>query len=301
MRVAILVDPVSLRSRSPSENLGRTVQAVDRCLRKQGHTTCIATVARLKQFRPDLVFNLCESINGDPRREWQAAAQAERMGLPITGSPSAALRVALDKTLAKKTLRKSHLRVPRACAPKSSRIRFPLIVKPRREDASIGIDRGSVVRSRAELEKRLQRLDGEAVVEEYIEGREFTVAILGGKVVAVAEIDFARLPADRPRIVTYDGKWRPRSAEYRGTVPVCPAQVARELGKRLSMSALRAYRALGCRGPARVDMRIDDRERVFVLEVNPNPDLAPDAGFARAARARGWSYDEMIRRVLNDH
>lgn len=298
MRVAILVDAASLRTRSPSENLRRTVRAVERALRARGHEPVVATLPRLKRLRPDVVFNLCESIAGDARREAEAVETVVRKGFPITGNPAKALRRALDKSLAKRILRRSGVRVPNTCVGAPSRLRFPLIVKPRREDASVGIDGGSVVRSRLELERRLARLGREAIVEEYVDGREFNVSILGGDVLAISEIDFSGLPASCPRIVTYAGKWRPRSAEYRGTVPVCPARVAPALARRIRAAALRAYRSIGCRGPARVDIRSDRRSRVTVLEVNPNPDLAPDAGFARAARAKGWSYEELIERIL---
>ncbi len=300
MKVAILVDRASLVARSPSENLRATVAAIERALRLRGYDPSVAALSDLKRLRPDVVFNLCESIEGDPRREAEAVETVRTMGFPITGNPARALRTALDKTRAKAVLRRAGLRVPRACIPGTGPLRFPAIVKPRREDASIGIDRRSVVRTWPEARRQIAHLKSEAVVEEYVDGREFNVSVLGGEVLAISEIDFSRLPAGVPRIVTYDGKWRPRSADYRGTEPVCPAHVTEPLAGRLRRTARRAYRALGCRGPARVDMRADARNSVVVLEVNPNPDLAPDAGFARAARARGWSYDELIDRILRD-
>jgi D-alanine-D-alanine ligase len=298
MKVAILVDRASLAARSPSENLRATVAAIERALRLRGYDPSVAGLSDLKRLRPDVVFNLCESIDGDPRREAEAVETVRRMGFPITGNPARALRAALDKTRAKAILRRAGLRVPRTCIPGTGLLRFPAIVKPRREDASIGIDRGAVVRTGTEARRQIARLKSEAVVEEFVDGREFNVSVLGGEMLAVSEIDFSRLPAGAPRIVTYDGKWRPRSADYRGTEPICPARVAEPLAGRLRDAARRSYRALGCRGAARVDVRVDARNRVFVIEVNPNPDLAPAAGFARAARARGWSYDELIDRIL---
>ncbi len=137
-------------------------------------------------------------------------------------------------------------------------------------------------------------------MEEYLDGREFNVSILGdGKpeVLAVSEIDFAGLPEGLPRIVCYRAKWDEDSPMYKGTVPVCPADIPRELEDRIRQVALRSYRVLGCRDYARVDLRTDARGHLYVLEVNPNPDLGPKAGLARAARAAGCSYAELVLRI----
>ncbi|MBI2932621.1 MAG: ATP-grasp domain-containing protein [Planctomycetes bacterium] len=306
MLIALLVDRASLTARSPSENLSRTARDIRRALRARGHDCVITTLDRLKRLAPDIVFNLCESLDGDPRREPEAVEAVERMGLRITGNPARALRTALDKARAKALLRRAGVRVPMgcpasACVRPHAQLRFPLIVKPRCEDASIGIDHESVVESWEQARRRAAQLGGNVIIEEYVDGREFNAALLSGRVLAISEIGFSGLPQGSRRIVTYAGKWRPRSSDYRGTVPICPARVRPALARRLRAAARKAFRTLHCRGPARVDMRVDSRERVFVLEVNPNPDLAADAGFARAARAHGWSYQEMVERILHAH
>jgi D-alanine-D-alanine ligase len=162
-------------------------------------------------------------------------------------------------------------------------VKFPAIVKPRFEDASLGMDRNSVVDDVAGLRKRVAKIVrefGSAIVEEYVDGREFNVAVMGDRVLAVSEIQFS---PGLPKIVTYAGKWDPKSSDYRGTVPVCPADAPPEV----ESIALSAVRELGCRGYARVDLRMDLSGRIFVLEVNPNPDLSCDAGMARSAKAAG--------------
>jgi D-alanine-D-alanine ligase len=132
-----------------------------------------------------------------------------------------------------------------------------------------------------------------ALVEKYIDGREYSVALLGGRVLAVSEIRFS-LPPGHPRIVTYGAKWRPGSAEDRGTTPVCPAPLDPGERRRIESTARRAYAAIGCTAHARVDLR-----DCLVLEVNPNPDLSPDAGFARAARAAGMSYERVLEELID--
>ncbi len=281
----------------PSEDNTSAARDVASALRILGHVVTVVPMRRPPPaLRCDAVFNLCEGIDGDAGLEPLVAAWLELLGLPYTGNGPEALFRAFDKAL-----------VPGPTAPRfvatnaffRRRVRFPAIVKPRFADASLGIDRRSVVRTVEELRARVAEVNarfGDAIVEEYVEGREFNVAILDGAALAVSEIDFTRLPADCPRIVTYAGKWEESSAEYRGTVPICPAEAPPEVAE----TALAAARELGCRGYARVDFRMDERGGLFVLEVNPNPDLSRGAGMARCAAAAGVPYEELIGRIL-DH
>jgi D-alanine-D-alanine ligase len=134
-------------------------------------------------------------------------------------------------------------------------------------------------------------------VEEYLDGREFNVSVIGSsdaRVLAISEIDFRGLPDGEPKIVSYRAKWDEESPVYGGTVPICPASLTKRAEKRIKEIALRSYKCVGCRDYARVDMRTDARGNPYVLEVNPNPDISPKAGFARAARVAGYSYSEMI-------
>jgi D-alanine-D-alanine ligase len=274
-----------------------------------------AMLCALRRARPAAVVNLCEGFAGRPDFEAQVAGALELLGIPFTGNPSAALFLCQDKFRAKAVLQRWGLPAPDGwlAAPgcvRPGRLRFPLIVKPNAEDGSIGIGPDAVVRNRAALRRqtaRVARLYGPpALVESYIAGREFNAAVVeeAGKlrVLPIAEIEFRNLPASLPRIVGYDAKWKAACAWYRGTAPVCPARIPARLAERLAGLARAACAALRIRGYARVDFRVDRRNRPFILEVNPNPDTARAAGFARALAAAGCGYEsfweQQVRRVL---
>ncbi|MDE3059213.1 MAG: ATP-grasp domain-containing protein, partial [Bacteroidota bacterium] len=182
---------------------------------------------------------------------------------------------------------------------------FPLIVKPSFEDASLGIDNKSVVYSWNELEQRvkfvLEEFNQPCLVEEYIEGREINVAILGNAEPAalpLSEIDFSSLPEGYPHIVSYNSKWIKGSIEFDCTIPVCPAPLEKITEKKVKEFALRAYKILGLRDYARVDIRLDRNGKPFVIEVNPNPDLSDDAGFARSGSVAGMDYHTLVQKIV---
>ncbi len=300
MLVALVYDHAAVRTSSPSEDLRATIADIRRSLRHDVldipvRRPLLDFIRRLERAKPDLVFNLCEGIDGDSSGEAVVAEVFELLGIPFTGNPSRALRTALDKVRTKELLRDKGIPTPRwvlaegPTTPALRHVRLPAIVKPRHEDASIGIDRRSVVRNRRDLAERVKHVISRwrqgALVEEYVDGRETNVALLGGRVFAASEIRFSI----EPRIVTYAAKWRPGSAEDRGTspVPVTPS-------KRIAAIATAAAAALGCTGPVRVDLRDH-----AVIDVNPNPDLARDAGFARSARASGIDYEPLLERIID--
>jgi D-alanine-D-alanine ligase len=185
---------------------------------------------------------------------------------------------------------------------------FPLIVKPAREDASVGITRDSVVWTREALEQRvayvLSRYHQPALVERYIDGREIYVSMLGSpdgvtQVFPFYEIDFSEMPADRPRIVSFEGKWVETSDEYRGTKPVRCENLSPELRARIAAAALGAFDTLELRDYARVDIRLAADGVPYVIDVNPNCDLSDVAGgFSKAAKAAGLSYEQVILRIV---
>jgi D-alanine-D-alanine ligase len=155
-----------------------------------------------------------------------------------------------------------------------------------------------------QLEKQIlyihQVYGQEALVEEYLDGREFNVSVVGDRdpeVLAISEINFSGLPENEPRIVSYRAKWDEESPMYSFTVPICPADVTKRVENRIKNIAVRSYQCIGCRDYARIDMRTDSRGSIYVLEVNPNPDISPKAGFARAARAAGYTYSDIILRI----
>lgn len=266
----------------------------------------------LKDEQPDLIFNLCESVGNDATHEMHVAGVYELMGIPYTGSNAFTLGIALNKVLVKEMLYCNGLPTPRFQLFKSpvritldESMAYPLIVKPSREDASIGIEPTSIVTNMTELRKRIRYIieeyDQPALVEEYIDGRELNVAIMGNrKPVAfpISEIDMSTLPKRYPRIITYNAKWMKGTEEYEHTKGVCPALLPPPLETQLKEMALNAYRLLGCRDYARVDFRLSKDHRPYILEVNPNPDISDDAGFARSAAAHGYGFEELVGKIV---
>ena len=213
------------------------------------------------------------------------AGLLELMGIPYTGSDPFALGLALNKFHVKQILRSAGIPTARGLSALSGQkltiprgMRFPMIVKPARQDASLGINSNSVCHTPEQLEKQILYIhevyEQEALVEEYLDGREFNVSVIGDRnpeVLAISEIDFAGLPEDEPRIVSYRAKWDEESPMYSSTVPICPANLTKRLENRIRDIAIRSYQCIGCRDYARVDMRTDARGSLYVLEVNPNP------------------------------
>lgn len=303
----------------PANVVREDVAAVEESLREGGYRPFVLRVEKfsrdlvetLQGLSPRFVFNLCEEVEGKPELEMCVAGLLELMGVPYTGSDPFALALALDKFRVKQVLRAARIPTPRGflCRPGQKPalprgMRFPVLVKPVRQDASLGINSRSVCRTAADLDTQVSYIhdayEQGALVEEFLDGREFNVSVVGDgepRVLAVSEIDFSGLPEGEPKIVSYRAKWDEDSPLFRGTVPICPAPIPRRLENRIRDLAIRSHRCIGCRDYARVDMRTDSRGNVYVLEVNPNPDISPKAGFARAARAAGYAYSEMILRI----
>jgi D-alanine-D-alanine ligase len=267
---------------------------------------CIASLAaRLTKLRPDFVFNGCESFAGDSRMEAAVASLLDLLQLPYTGNCPLTLAIAQDKALSKELLRGRGLPVARwavltrADDPLPSDLTPPLFVKTRFEDASHGISARNVCLTTAEARHCAAELmhawQQDCLVEEFLPGREFNVGVLfDGEVLPLAEIDYQLAPG-LPCVVTYEAKWVAGSAYDLGTPVKCPAEnVVSDLAVRLRDLAGQTYRALGCRDYARVDIRLNAADEPCILEVNPNPDISPDAGLARAAARGGIEYDELI-------
>jgi D-alanine-D-alanine ligase len=265
-------------------------------------------VAELRRLRPELVFNLCESLAGDARNETVLPLLMELAGLRYTGSGPLALGLALRKDLTKQLLRDAGVSTPEAVTlvgPDAAKVklRFPLIVKPAREDASVGISRDSVVHDRRRLAAQVaevwQRFHQPILVERYIEGRELYVSLIGAgpEALPLHEIDFSTLPVDRPRIVSYLGKWDPSSVDYQGTKSVKCVGLVERLRARCVAAARAAFHALGLRDYARVDVRLAKDGTPYVIDVNPNCDLSDGAGVSRAASFGNIAYPDLIWRI----
>jgi len=303
----------------PANIVREEVGAIEESLRSGGYRPYVFAIENysrdlirtLTEISPRFVFNLCEEINGKCELEMCVAGLLELMGIPYTGSDPYVLGLALNKYHVKQILRaagiptaRGYLRYPGQDLTIPRGTRFPVIVKPSRQDASLGINSNSVCYAPEQLEKQILYIHEvygqEALVEEYLDGREFNVSVMGDRnpeILAVSEINFSGLPDDEPRIVSYRAKWDEDSSVFNSTVPVCPAPISKRLENRIRNIAIRSYQCIGCRDYARIDMRSDARGRIYVLEVNPNPDISPKAGFARAARAAGYSYSEMVLRI----
>lgn len=288
----------------------KVAQAMVAALQARGHQVEPMTVPeadfgpleRLGEAAPDLVVNLCESLAGEASAEAVVPAFLEALGLSYTGSGPLALGLALHKPVAKRILQASGVPTPRAClverleALEAIDLPFPVIVKPSREDASVGIDFDSVCRDRASLHRAVARVLAEhrqpALVEQYVDGREIYVPLLehpAGEALPMTEVSFGPAFEGRPRIVGYAAKWLEGTPEYRDTA-TAPAVLDPALADRIREVARSAFAALGCRDYGRVDLRVTAAGEPYVIEVNPNCDLHPDAGFAKAARAAGLDY-----------
>ena len=181
---------------------------------------------------------------------------------------------------------------------------FPCIVKPVAEDASHGLNEDSLVRDLEGLHRQVQHVSelfgGQALVEEFMEGREFNATVMGNTdftVLPISEITY-NLPPDKPRILTFAAKWELNSLYYKSTPVVCPAKIDDQLKNEIARTSLSAFQTVGCRGYARVDMRLDKNGTVNVIEVNPNPDISPNTGAARQAKAAGLTYSQFIDKII---
>ncbi len=254
----------------------------------------------------DLVFNLCEGVGGVSRLEVNVAYLMELAGIPFTGCTAWTIAACHRKPFLNAFLASRGVPVPRWHVPEGTvavpdDFPLPAIVKPSAEDASIGIEQGSVVTSAAALRDRValvRERHGAAIVQQYIAGREVAVGFVGDLTLPLSEIDFSDLPAGAWPIVSFAAKWHEASPEYAGTQPVCPAKVDADLTDRIVRVATTAWQAVEGRGYGRVDLRIDAEGNPWVLEVNPNPDLSTDAGLANMARAHGWTYGQLVLRIL---
>ncbi len=257
-----------------------------------------------------VVFNLGEAVNNRLFEEARTAWAIESMGYRFTGNDGAALARSTNKAQAKLHLARTGVPTPpwrlyrHPAEVASDSLAFPLFVKPVAEDASQGIGEDAVVGDMSALQRRVayivERYRQAALAEQFVAGREFNVSLWGDppEVLPLAEIDFSAFADPLRRIVTFAAKWEEDSFEYVHTPVRCPAEVEPALAERIRQVARQAWTAIGCRGYARVDMRVDEAGTPFVVEVNCNPDISPDAGFFRAARAAGYDYRAMAERIL---
>ena len=266
-------------------------------------------ISKLISLDAELVFNLFEGFCGEPQTEALVPEALSAAGVPYTGCSGTLLRLALDKAGVKVLLKAAGIPTPdfQLLNPQILhlfQLNYPCIVKPCSEDASHGITGASMVSNFASLVKQVRLVTesygGDALVEEFIDGREFNATVLGnsqGTVLPVSEITYS-LPPEMPRILTFEAKWETESPYFKGTKVICPAEIGTAEREHVAEIALAAYQLLGGRGYARVDMRQDREGRLNVLEVNPNPDISPGTGAARQAKAAGMTYTQFVEKIV---
>ncbi|MDZ7314685.1 MAG: ATP-grasp domain-containing protein [candidate division KSB1 bacterium] len=320
MTAVVLYNAVSKDSAPDEQDVLVEAAAVSAALQELGFAVELLAAATsldrlrgdLLQLKPTLIFNLVEAFCGRSRDAYRVAELLEDLGMPFTGGSARGIHLTTDKPRAKTLLRRAGLPTPdwTTTLPKDGRLPFdpPFILKPAKEDASIGIDAAAVCRNKEELAAELQRRQDRRrvyFIEQFIDGREFNVSLLiNGRTFEVlppAEIRFVDYPPDKPRIVDYAAKWTEDSFEYRHTVRSFDFAGNDEvLLAQLNELAVRAAELFENRGYLRVDLRVDTENRPWILEINVNPCISPDAGFAAAAARAGLSYAQLIGRIVEN-
>lgn len=298
-----------------------TIQAIRKALEERYEVYPIESdensYERLKEIRPDLVFNISERLTG-PNRESHIPALCEMLEIPYTGSDPLTLGICLDKSRAKEILTYYHVPNPTfwvvdgddSAFPKE--VEFPVIVKPLYEGSSKGVRNNSVVRTLPELRARIREVrdlyNQPAIAERFLEGREFTVGVLGNpphlEILPIVEIDHGKLPSGANPIYSYEAKWVWDRPEAPLAIFRCPADISEELTSRIEDTVARALYILRVRDWCRLDVRLDERGEPNILEVNPLPGILPNpednSCLPKAARTAGYSYSALIHRVVEE-
>jgi len=329
LRIAVLYDiwyddseepPEGKPSRRKKKPDKEDRQEIHEALREAGHSPFYVSIdgtreslAELAKTECDLIFNLTASWAGDDTKDIHLAAYLDLCGFKYTGAGPFGLHLSQNKSLAKKIFAFHGIRTPFFAAVYRGRLdwahddlSFPVIVKPAREDGSIGIEFNAVCESIKELMERIhdihEKFDSPALIEEYIEGREIYVAVLGNEnpaALPVVELDMSKLPEGTPRIAGTEVKWRTGSEAYKKTKSVIPTDLDEKVGRELQEVALAAYQAVDLRDYGRIDMRLAEDGKIYVLEVNPNPWLHSKAEVALAAKESGRTYPALIEEIVN--
>ena len=270
---------------------------------------------KFKELRPDIVFNFAEGLKGISR-EAQIPAMLDMLGIPYTGSDALTLATCLDKARTKEIL--TYHGIPNAKfilaetveQIKNHNLKFPLIVKPYSEGSGKGIFSTSYVKDDSELEREVNRVlseyDQAALIEEFLPGREFTVAVLGNddeaEVLPIVELNYNDFPDDFIPIYSFEAKWILDTRENPLDVFTCPAEVSKEMELQIKDTVLRAYKTMRCKDWSRIDVRMDAENVPNIIEINPIPGILPDpednSCFPKAARTVGLSYNDMVNKVL---
>lgn len=299
----------------------RTEQYVLSTLKRIGHDAIVTGVrsdlevirTAVVEFKPDIIFNLLEEFHDRPLYDQNVVSFLELIPVPYTGCNPRGMVLARDKALTRKIL--SYHRIPGPDfvifkkgrkVKRPAKLSFPLFVKSQIEEASLGISQASVVDNDADLVERVkfmhEKFHTDVIAEEYIEGRELYVGIFGDErltVLPIWELLFANMPENKPRIATRRVKWDAKYQEKHGITSGLAKDLSPELKAKIESICKRTYRALGISGYARIDLRLKPSGEVFVIEANPNPEIAKDEDFADSAAKFGWSYEDLIGRIIS--
>ena len=287
-------------------------RAVQAALTTRGYQSTLVDlnperIFELKKY--SWVFNLAETIYGFPLTAYEVTEKLEQLNIHFTGSGSSILKACTNKAFTKSELIKYGILTPAFEVyfpgdPVHCGLKFPVIVKPVHEDGSIGISADSVTSNEADLQRLVERThslyEQAALVEEFIDGKDVMVSILGNGADAVtfppSEIVF--ITPEEHRFLTFEAKWAAQSIEYKTNIMRCPCDLEAKLKEQICQTALKAYHLMGCRDYARVDFRVNGNE-AYLLEINPNPSLNPDgSGFVLCGKQHGFSYEDLINQIL---
>jgi D-alanine-D-alanine ligase len=343
LKITILYDAVEESDKKKAEAAGEKVSSlvceqVEQVLTKHGHEVkrlpaehkIRDLASQIMKDDSDLIFNLCESLGGISQYEQHVAALLEVLDKRFTGAGSIGLTLAQDKELSKKIFQFHSIRYPKfSCMDAgkvewSDELTFPLFVKPLNEDASIGIDSGSIVNNVKELMERISYIQTEfnapALIEEYIEGRELYIGLLGNdkpEAQPILEWDFSKMPKGTPKIASSEAKWDDESA-YKDAPEVFPTDIPEPVYTKMQEAAIQVFRSLKLRDYGRIDMRLRhvvkdtetkstkkdtatanlDNWEFYVIEANPNPYLDKKSELAMAARKHELSYPDLIEKIV---
>lgn len=289
-------------------------------LDKLGHTTQHLAIfndldllrQKLLTFQPDVIFNLADQFNNNRAFDQNIVSFLEMQGLPFTGCGSTGLTLCKHKGISKKILGYHRIRVPEFVTiargkriARPPRLGFPILVKPLKEEASIGISQASLVENDDQLKERVQfiheKYDHDVIAEEYIEGRELYVSTLGNhrlQVFPIRELIFKEVPPDEPKIATYRAKWDEEYRKRRGLQNQFAEGLDPALATEIQSRCKRIYHLLTIDGYARLDLRVTPKNEVYFIEANPNPILAEDEDFAQSAMKTGLAYPQLIERII---
>ena len=267
---------------------------------------------KLASFAPDVLFNLADQFKNNRGFDQNIVSFLEMQGVPFTGCGSSGLTLCKHKGISKKILGYHRIRVPdfvtiprggRIARPK--RLKFPILVKPLKEEASLGISQASFVETDEQFRERVafihEKYDGDVIAEEYIEGRELYVSVMGNlrlSVFPIRELVFREVPPDEPKIATYRAKWDEEYRKRWGLQNQFAAGLDPALVTRIELTCKRIYRLLTIDGYARIDLRVTAANEVYFIEANPNPMLAEDEDFAMSAAKAGLTYPQLIERII---